>query len=93
MDILHEKVLEKMSFSEAISELSKGKKLTRTSWNGKEQYITIGIVEKFIDCDGTQEHFNKVTGKSVIIFHGSSGTQVGWLASQADMLSNDWVIK
>lgn len=23
---------------------------------------------------------------------GTSGTQIGWLASQADMLSNDWYI-
>lgn len=29
-------------------------------------------------------------GNKAIAFHGTSGVQLGWLASQSDMLSEDW---
>ena len=29
-------------------------------------------------------------GNNAIVFYGTSGIQVGWLASQSDMLSEDW---
>lgn len=29
-------------------------------------------------------------GNCAIAFVGTSGVQMGWLASQADMLANDW---
>ena len=31
-------------------------------------------------------------GNKAIAFIGTSGVQLGWLASQADMLSEDWEI-
>lgn len=31
-------------------------------------------------------------GNQAIVFFGTSGIQVGWLASQADILSNDWTV-
>ena len=30
-------------------------------------------------------------GNQAIAFVGTSGVQLGWLASQADMLAEDWV--
>ena len=31
-------------------------------------------------------------GNNVLAFVGTSGVQLGWLASQADMLADDWMI-
>ena len=31
-------------------------------------------------------------GNKAIAFVGTSGIQIGWLASQADMLSEDWEV-
>ena len=31
-------------------------------------------------------------GNKAIAFCGTSGVQIGWLASQADMLADDWEI-
>jgi len=31
-------------------------------------------------------------GNKAIAFVGTSGVQLGWLASQADMLSEDWMV-
>ena len=36
------------------------------------------------------EHSN--IGNSALAFVGTSGVQLGWLASQADMLADDWYI-
>lgn len=30
-------------------------------------------------------------GNMAIAFNGTSGVQMGWLASQADMLAEDWI--
>ena len=35
---------------------------------------------------------HKDMGNKAIAFHGTSGVQIGWLASQADMLSGDWIV-
>ena len=32
-------------------------------------------------------------GNKVLAFVGTRGVQLGWLASQADMLAEDWYIK
>ena len=31
-------------------------------------------------------------GNKALAFVGTSGVQLGWLASQADMLADDWMI-
>ena len=31
-------------------------------------------------------------GNKALVFVGTSGVQMGWLASQADMLAEDWYI-
>ena len=35
---------------------------------------------------------DETMGNSAIAFVGTSGVQLGWLASQADILSEDWLI-
>lgn len=76
---------------EAISKLKSGKKCARTGWNGKDQYIELVKNASYIKTDGTvvnAEH--EAIGNSVIAFIGTSGIQLGWLASQADLLAEDW---
>ena len=34
---------------------------------------------------------DEAIGNRAIAFIGTSGVQMGWLASQADMLANDWM--
>lgn len=82
-----------MPFGLAIEALKKGKKVARIGWNGKKQYIQLatGIsyktaTGKIINCE------HEAIGNKAIAFVGTSGVQMGWLASQADMLADDWVI-
>ena len=79
-------------FAYAIKQIKDGHKMKRQGWNGKDQYIELGTNISFTQPDGTtiiSKH--DAMGYSAIVFHGTSGTQVGWLASQADMLAEDWV--
>ena len=47
----------------------------------------------YIDGDGNLINAKHDTyGNKVISFVGTSGVQLGWLASQADLLSKDWYI-
>ena len=79
-----------MSFGLAIEALKKGKKLARSGWNGKGIFIELQVPDKnskmtspyiFIDTTGL-ETTNEKAPKS----------RVPWLASQTDMLADDWQI-
>lgn len=80
------------SFGEAIKYLKRGHKVARKGWNGKKQYIQLasGISHKaptgdIVNCE------HDAIGNMAVAFVGTSGVQMGWLASQADMLADDWV--
>lgn len=82
-----------MDFGEAIKLLKEGKKLQREGWNGKNQYIELATEISYTNADGeivNAEH--EAIGNKAIAFVGTSGVQLGWLASQADMLAEDWRI-
>ena len=81
------------TFSEAIEAVKKGAKISRAGWNGKEQYIELATRISYVNSRG--ELINAVhddIGNNALAFVGTSGVQVGWLASQADMLAEDWII-
>ena len=84
---------EEFSFGEAIEHMKCGLKVQRKGWNGKRQYIQLadGISYRSPEGDIVNcEH--EAIGNKAIAFVGTSGVQMGWLASQADMLAEDWVI-
>lgn len=80
-----------MDFGKAIQLLKEGKKVQRQGWNGKNQYIELATSISYKNTDNeiiNAEH--NAIGNKAIAFVGTSGVQLGWLASQADMLSEDW---
>lgn len=82
-----------MRFSEALNYLIDGKRISRKGWNGKNQYIELATNISYKNAKGEIINADHETmGKNAIAFVGTSGVQVGWLASQADMLSDDWMI-
>ena len=83
-----------MDFGQAIRLLKDGKKVARQGWNGKNQYIELATNISYMNAN--QETINaehEAIGNRAIAFVGTSGVQLGWLASQADMLAEDWIIK
>ena len=84
---------EGMSFGIALELAKKGFKIARVGWNGKNQHIELASNISYISSDGEVvncEH--DAIGNKAIAFVGTSGVQMGWLASQADMLAEDWVV-
>jgi hypothetical protein len=79
-----------MNFGQALDALKRGKKVARRGWNGKGIFIDLQIPDVhskmthpyiFIDTTGLQTD-NPDAPKD----------RVPWLASQTDMLSEDWQI-
>ena len=80
------------SFSDAIIYIKRGMKVARNGWNGKKQYIELAYGISYKNCSNeTINAEHEAIGNKAIAFVGTSGVQMGWLASQADMLAEDWV--
>ena len=82
-----------MSFGLAIEAAKKGKRIARKGWNGKGQYVELATAISYTSPIGAvvnAEH--DAIGNQALAFVGTSGVQMGWLASQADMLADDWMI-
>lgn len=82
-----------LSFGEAIEAMKLGCKCSRSGWNGKNQYIELATCISYKNTRGelvNAEH--DAIGNRAIAFIGTSGAQLGWLASQSDMLAEDWQI-
>lgn len=80
------------NFGEAIKYLKRGFRVCRQGWNGKSQYIELASNISYKSAKGdivNCEH--ECIGNKAIAFVGTSGVQMGWLASQADMLAEDWM--
>lgn len=90
---LIKKEKELFDFGKAIQYLKEGKRLQRQGWNGKKQYIELATNISYKNANDeiiNAEH--DAIGNKAIAFVGTSGVQIGWLASQADMLAEDWKI-
>ena len=84
---------ENCSFGEAIEAVKQGHRIARKGWNGKSQYVELATAISYKNSIGevvNVEH--DAIGNHALAFHGTSGVQLGWLASQADMLAEDWKI-
>ena len=82
-----------MNFGKAIKALKEGKKVARTGWNGKNQYIELATKISYVNANNNVINANHDSiGNCAVAFVGTSGVQLGWLASQADMLAEDWII-
>lgn len=84
---------EAMTFGLAIEALKKGQRVARAGWNGKGMWL--GLVQGY--------DYNPQEGRATAYALGciklpwigmktANGEFVPWLASQTDMLAEDWVI-
>lgn len=86
------RLCEAMPFGMAIEAMKRGKKVTRRGWNGEGQFVDLRTVEVGYSEESTYKQ------SFAFVFHfknrktGETGIQVGWLATQGDMLAEDWEI-
>ena len=82
-----------MTFGDALEAVKNGKSVARKGWNGKNQFVELASCISYKGNAGeiVNVHHNDI-GNKALAFIGTSGVQMGWLASQADMLAEDWYI-
>lgn len=91
-----------LNFGEALEALKDGKKIARNGWNGKDMFLFLlpaGTIPKTAIHDPALKEVLEKNGKDHFEALGSIRMKTaddkiltGWLASQTDLLSNDWVV-
>ena len=78
-----------MTFGLAIEALKRGHKIARTGWNGKGMWLML-VPEKLADAVSFQ--YEALSPAPWIGMKTTDDKFVPWLASQTDMLAEDWKI-
>lgn len=79
-------------FGEAIRLIKQGKKVARKNWNGKGMYIFEVGINTFLTNANLTDLENPVINESIAMKTADGSVCIGWLASQADMLADDWQV-
>lgn len=90
-----------MNFGQALEALKQGKKIARQGWNGKGMFLFLlpagTVPTKAIHDPALREVIEKQIGGetfealgSIRMFTADKKILTGWLASQTDMLADDW---
>lgn len=69
-----------LTFGQAIEALKERKRVARQGWNGKNMWLELQVPDRN----------SKMTLPYIFMFTADQN-RVPWLASQTDMLSEDWV--
>ena len=79
--------MKEMTFGGALKALKAGKKVARTGWNGKGMYLYLadGTLLTQEIGDGSYPFADSIVMKTA-----DNRYCIGWLASQTDMLAEDW---
>ena len=81
-----------MNFGDAIKEIKNGQCVQRAGWNGKNMHIYLEDMPIETVGDGVFKGAKRVHDPVVVMFTAQGTHQYGWLASQPDMLADDWQI-
>lgn len=85
-----------MDFGMALAALKIGKRVARQGWNGKGMWLSLvpnGLFD--VACSVVRYDPNKPSDTKLLPWIGmktADGGFVPWLASQTDMLADDWVL-
>ena len=91
-----------LCFGVALQAMKNGEKVARKGWNGKGMWITMGKGAR-LEADKFWNKHTKAHAEAqpdgcaivddyIIMKTASGSICMGWLASQADMLADDWEI-
>jgi hypothetical protein len=73
--------MNKVNFGTAIEAVKQGKLIAREGWNGKGMWLGLQVPDAHSKMSLPYIYMSTVTGQLV-----------PWLASQTDMLAEDWTI-
>jgi hypothetical protein len=76
-----------MDFGDALVNLKAGKRVARKGWNGKGLWLELQHPDTFSKMTLPYVYLNYPEDAD-----NTPGARVPWLASQTDMLCEDWVV-
>ena len=83
-----------MTFGEALADLKAGLKVARRNWNGKGMFVFLVPGSTFLvnrpPLLGIYPEGTEIKYHAHIDMRTADGMIVPWLASQTDLLSDDW---
>jgi hypothetical protein len=85
-----------MDFSDALREIKCGRRMARAGWNGKGMFVFLVNGSNFkvnrAPLLGIYPEGTEVSYHAHIDMRAAQGYIVPWLASQTDILADDWEI-
>ena len=81
-----------MTFGRAIEALKQGDWVQREGWNGKNMHIYLEDAREFKIPAGAFKGQKRRHEPAIYMFTAQGTHQPGWLASQPDMLAEDWQV-
>jgi hypothetical protein len=85
-----------LSFGHAVAALKEGRKVARSGWNGKGMFLFLVPGSRFIVSRapllGIYPPGTEIDYHAHVDMKTAQGYVVPWLASQADILADDWCI-
>lgn len=83
-----------MNFSQALDQIKLGQKVSRSGWNGKGMFLFLVPGSRFTvnrpPLLGIYPEGTVVDYRSHIDMKTAQGDVVPWVASQTDLLADDW---
>ncbi len=82
-----------LNFGDAIQAMKSGKRVQRAGWNGKGMWLSLAGVKSHwrASIEGVDQMPENWQGYAPFIaMYTADGLLVPWLASQTDMLAEDW---
>ncbi|GHT59537.1 hypothetical protein FACS1894109_15650 [Spirochaetia bacterium] len=89
-----------MTFGEAIDAAKNGFRITRNGWNGRGMFVYYQEGSTIMEADCRNKVIRDIAAKNpngrvdirahLDMFTAQGDVQIGWLASQSDMLAEDW---
>ena len=84
------------SFSRALELLKNGARVVRKGWNGKGMFVLLinghAVAESINACYGDASGDVSVPVRDALYLYTTTNELVAWVASQADLLADDWQI-
>lgn len=88
-----------MSFGDALGLLRRGYFVRRAGWNGKGMFLVYVPGQSSVTIRRDTPYANALGDDAIVDIHphidmytANGNMQPGWLASQTDMLANDWQV-
>lgn len=84
-----------MDFGQALAALKSGRKVAREGWNGKDMFLFLVNGSRFTvnraPLLGIYPEGTVIDYRSHIDMKTAQGDVVPWVASQSDVLAEDWI--